>query len=169
MSHDHLLLQIRRAVAEYERILIAERMRRERLAKLRAGLLLPWTYPPYDYHLHPDRPRDPRGVTLDPAEAAVVAELFALYRERGSSLIKLAMHLDARGVPTPSGAPRWSSPTIRGNLRNSTYMGQVLRNAPNTVRPRIAARQPIPSASLTGRPCRSQLKPGSLSGRCLPW
>jgi site-specific DNA recombinase len=123
--HDHLLLQIRGAVAEYERTLIAERMRRGRLAKLRAGLLLPWTYPPYGYRLHPDRPRDPRGVTLDPAEAAVVAELFALYREPGSSLIKLAMHLDARGVPTPSGAPRWSSPTVRGILRNPTYTGQV--------------------------------------------
>ena len=35
--HDHLLLQIRGAVAEYERTLIAERMRRGRLAKLRAG------------------------------------------------------------------------------------------------------------------------------------
>jgi site-specific DNA recombinase len=41
--HDHLLLQIRGAVAEYERTLIAERMRRGRLAKLRAGTLLPWT------------------------------------------------------------------------------------------------------------------------------
>jgi site-specific DNA recombinase len=107
--HDHLLLQIRGAVAEYERTLIAERMRRGRIAKLRAGLLLPWTYPPYGYRLSPDRPRDPRGVTTDPAEAAVVAELFALYREPGTSLMQLAMPLDARGVPTPSGRPRGSS------------------------------------------------------------
>jgi DNA invertase Pin-like site-specific DNA recombinase len=35
--HDQLLLQIRGAVAEYERTLIAERMRRGRQAKLRAG------------------------------------------------------------------------------------------------------------------------------------
>ncbi|MCW2241926.1 recombinase family protein [Azospirillum canadense] len=123
--HDHLLLQIRGAVAEYERTLIAERMRRGRLAKLRAGLLLPWTYPPYGYRLHPDRPRDPRGVTLEPAEAAVVAELFALYREPGTSLMDLARHLDARGVPTPSGKPCWSCPTIRGILCNPTYIGQV--------------------------------------------
>jgi site-specific DNA recombinase len=39
--HDHLLLQIRGAVAEYERTLIAERMRRGRLAKYRAGVLVP--------------------------------------------------------------------------------------------------------------------------------
>ncbi len=123
--HDHLLLQIRGAVAEYERTLIAERMRRGRLAKLRAGLLLPWTYAPYGYRMSPDRPRDPRGVAADPAEAAVVAELFAMYREPGTSLMQLAMRLDARGVPTASGTPRWSSPTIRGILRNPTYTGQV--------------------------------------------
>ena len=123
--HDQLLLQIRGAVAEYERTLIAERMRRGRLAKLRAGLLLPWTYAPYGYRMSPDRPRDPRGVTTDPAEAAVVAELFALYRKPGTSLMQLAMHLDAHGVPTRSGTPRWSSPTIRGILRNTTYTGQV--------------------------------------------
>ena len=44
---------------------------------------------------------------------------------RARSLMQLAMHLDARGVPTPSGTPRWSSPTIRGILRNPTYTGQV--------------------------------------------
>ena len=44
--HDQLLLQIRGAVAEYERTLIAERMRRGRLSKLQAGLMLPWTRPP---------------------------------------------------------------------------------------------------------------------------
>jgi site-specific DNA recombinase len=123
--HDHLLLQIRGAVAEYERTLIAERMRRGRLAKLRAGALLPWTYAPYGYRLSPDRPRDPQGVVADPAEAAVVAELFAMYREPGTSLMQLALHLDARGVPTPRDRPRWSSPTIRGILRNPTYTGQV--------------------------------------------
>jgi len=123
--HDHLLLQIRGAVAEYERTLIAERMRRGRLAKLRAGALLPRTYPPYGYRLSPDRPRDPAGVTIDPAEAAVVAELFAMYREPGTSLMQLAMRLDARGVPTPRDRPRWSSPTIRGILRNPTYTGHV--------------------------------------------
>jgi site-specific DNA recombinase len=43
--HDQLLLQIRGAVAEYERSLIAERMRRGRLQKYQAGGLLPWTHP----------------------------------------------------------------------------------------------------------------------------
>src|SRR5579864_5674369 len=91
--HDQLLLQIRGAVAEYERTLIAERMRRGRLAKLRAGVLLPWTRAPYGYRLHPERPRDPAGVRVEEAEAATVRELFARYLESGSSLAGLAKRL----------------------------------------------------------------------------
>src|SRR4051794_11515055 len=48
-----------------------------------------------------------------------------MYREPGTSLARLALQPDRRGVPTPSGAPRWSSPTIRGILRNPVYTGQV--------------------------------------------
>jgi site-specific DNA recombinase len=70
--HDQLLLQIRGAVAEYERSLIAERMRRGRQAKLRSGTLLPWTYAPYGYLLDPERPRDPSRVRLDPVKAEIV-------------------------------------------------------------------------------------------------
>jgi site-specific DNA recombinase len=69
--HDQLLLQIRGAVAAYERTLITGRMRRGRLCKLRAGVLLPWTRPPYGYRVDPERPRDPAGVRLDEAEATI--------------------------------------------------------------------------------------------------
>jgi site-specific DNA recombinase len=123
--HDQLLLQIRGAVAEYERTLITERMRRGRLTKLRAGLLLPWTRPPYGYRLHPDRPRDPSGVTVDAAEAAVVAELFATYLQPDATLASLAKALQRRKLPTPLRKGGWTSPTIRGILRNPTYTGTV--------------------------------------------
>src|SRR3712207_2941233 len=91
--HDQLLLQIRGAVAEYERSLITERMRRGRLRKLEAGLLLPWTKPPYGYRVDPERPRDPAGVRREEGEAAVVAEMFAWYAEEGRSLFGLAQKL----------------------------------------------------------------------------
>src|ERR687885_1975225 len=97
--HDHLLLQIRGAVAEYERTLIAERMRRGRLAKLRAGLLLPWTKPPYGYRVDPERPRDPAGVRRDEVEAALAAEMFAWYAEEGRSLFGLARKLRHEEIP----------------------------------------------------------------------
>src|SRR3954471_4598368 len=150
---DQLLLQIRGAVAEYERTLIAERMRRGRQAKLRAGCLLPWTRPPYGYRLDPGRPRDPAGVTLEPAEAAVVRELFAGYLEGHASLFGLAKRLQGLGVPSPRGRPRWSPATLRGLLTNPTYTGQVYAGRWRARAPRIrrSATHPI------GRPSDSSV------------
>jgi site-specific DNA recombinase len=88
------------------------------------GGLLPWTRAPYGYRTDPDRPRDPAGVRLEPAEAAVVAELFARYREEGVSLVRLALELSTRGTPTPRGHWRWNQTTLRGLLSNPTYIGQ---------------------------------------------
>jgi site-specific DNA recombinase len=102
--HDQLLLQIRGAVAEYERILIAERMRRGRQMKLKAGALLPWTIPPYGYRSAPDRPRDPSGVQIEPVEGAIVRELFSRYLEDKGTLLSLAKHL----LQHPS-VPSWKS------------------------------------------------------------
>ncbi len=73
--NDQLLLQIRGAVAEYERTLIAERMRRGRLAKLRTGQLLPWVRVPFGYRTDPDHPRDPVGLRIAEYEAAIVGQM----------------------------------------------------------------------------------------------
>src|SRR5215470_12893847 len=98
--HDQLLLQIRGAVAEYECVLITERMRRGHLHKLQAGMLLPWTVPPYGYRLGLERPRDPAGVWVEPGEGLWVQEIFARYLAPGSSLDGLAKWLMAQRVPT---------------------------------------------------------------------
>jgi site-specific DNA recombinase len=123
--NDQLLLQIRGAVAEYERTLLSERMRRGRLAKYKAGLLLPWTHVPYGLRVDPDRPRDPAGVSLEEAKAAVVAEIFAAYLEPGASLFGVSRHLRDMGVPAPRGGKAWSTATLRGILTNPVYAGRV--------------------------------------------
>ena len=126
--HDQLLLQIRGAVAEYERTLIAERMRRGRQARLRAGTLLPWTTPPFGYRLDPDRPRLASAVRVDPGEAALVAQLFDWYLEPQGTVYRLARRLTDLGVPTPRGGPRWNTASVRGILRNPAYAGRALSN-----------------------------------------
>jgi len=135
--HDQLLLQIRGAVAEYERSLICERMRRGRLAKLQAGTLLPWTRAPFGYRLDPERPRDPAGVRLDAAEAAVVAEIYAWYLQPGHSLYSVARRLRALGHLSPSGKAVWGAATIRGILLNPTYTGQVYAGRTHSRPPHI--------------------------------
>jgi site-specific DNA recombinase len=143
--HEQLVTQIRGAVAEYERTLIADRMRRGRMARLRSGQLLPWTRAPYGYRLHPERPRDPAAVQIDPVAAVVVQELFAAYAAGGVMLHTLAAQLTARGVPTPTGRPIWQSTTIRGLLTNPAYKGQAasgrLRTTP--ARRRKSALEPV--------------------------
>jgi site-specific DNA recombinase len=123
--HDHLLLQIRGAVAEYERTLIADRMRRGRQAKIRSGQLLPWTVPPYGYVLDSEYPRDPRRLRLDPVKGAVVTEIFAWYTDphAPSTLYAVAKRLSEAQIPTPMGKPRWNVASVRGILCNPVYTG----------------------------------------------
>ena len=75
--HDQLLLQIRGAVAEYDRTLIADRMRRGRQATWRRGPRLPWSVPPDGDGMDPERPRDPQRRRLDPVKAAVITHILA--------------------------------------------------------------------------------------------
>jgi site-specific DNA recombinase len=143
--HDQLVLQIRSAVAEYERTLIAERMRRGRQMKLRAGLLLPWTTTPYGYRVAPERPRDPAGVRIDSAEGAVVRELFTRYLEAHETLRGLVKYVLELGLPSPRGRARWSAASVRGILTNPAYAGQVYsgRKRMRPARARRSATHPI--------------------------
>ena len=145
--HDQLLLQIRSAVAEYERTLIAERMRRGRQAKLRSGQLLPWTRAPYGYLLDPDRPRDASRVRIDPVQAAVVEQMFAWYTDPGQtpSLDEVAKRLSEAQIPTPRGGKRWHVASVRGMLRSPTYTGVAYsgRSRPAPARRRKSALQPV--------------------------
>src|SRR6266536_635109 len=139
--HDPLVLQIRGAVAEYERTLIAERMRRGRQAKIRSGQLLPWSRVPYGYRGHPERPRDARLLTIDPVQVAIVEELFQTYADGGVSLYQLALRLTQRGVPSPTGGAHWTANTIRLILLNPCYTGTACANR---VRTRPATRRKSP-------------------------
>src|SRR5262249_15236111 len=144
-----LLLQIRGAVAEYERTLITERMRRGRHARLRAGTLLPWTRPPFGYRLDPGRPRDAAAVRVEPGEAALAAAVRLVPAAAGTPV---SAHCAAGrpGVATPTGKPRWTVASVRGILRNPAYAGRALTN-----RTRVAPARGRRSALLPAGPGES--------------
>jgi site-specific DNA recombinase len=131
--HDQLLLQIRGAVAEYERSLISERMRRGRLAKLKAGVLLPWTRAPYGYRVDPMRPRNPAGVRLEPNEAAIVQQIFTWYLEEGTTLLMVFERLRTAQIPSPKGWSVWVPSSIRRILKNEVYIGTAFGNRFETI------------------------------------
>jgi site-specific DNA recombinase len=151
--HDQLLLQIRGAVAEYERTLIADRMRRGRQMRVRCGQLLPWVKAPYGYIQDAERPRDPQGVRVDPVAAAIVEQIFAAFTDpqHPASLYRVAKQLSDAGIPTPNNQSRWNVSTIRGILRSPVYTGQAMygRTRPVAARRRKSALQPIGSGVST--------------------
>ena len=155
--HDQLLLQIRGAVAEYERNLIADRMRRGRQAKLKGGTMLPWTIAPYGYLLDVERPRDPNRVQVDPVRAEIVKQIFDWYTDAKSpvSLYGIAKQLSDDGILTPSGGIRWNVASVRGILRNPSYTGTAYsgRTQPAPARQRKSALKPIgPGQSIQPAP-----------------
>jgi site-specific DNA recombinase len=155
---DALLIQIRGAVAEYERTVIADRMRRGRLAALRAGRMLPWSIPPFGYRADPLRPRDPEALRVDEGEAGVVRRIFEGYVEEGLTLYGIARRLTEEGVPTAKGKAVWSSSTVHRILTNPVYSGVAYGNRKQGV----PARRRYP---LLGREPRGE---GGLSKRLRP-
>jgi site-specific DNA recombinase len=145
--HDQLLLQIRGAVAEYERTLIADRMRRGRQMRVQNGQLLPWTKAPYGYILDAERPRDPQRVRVDVVAAAVVEQIFAAFTDpqHPATLYRVAKQLSDARIPTPTGRIRWNVATIRGILRSPVYTGRAMygRTRPVAACRRKSALQPI--------------------------
>ncbi|HEX9869449.1 MAG TPA: recombinase family protein, partial [Candidatus Tectomicrobia bacterium] len=123
--HDQLLLQIRGAVAEDERTLIADRMRRGRQAKLRRGPRLPWSVAPYGDVRDSERPRDPQRLRLDPVNAAVIPQILAWSTDpqTPATLYRVAKRLTDDHIPTPRGGLRWNVASVRGILRSPVYTG----------------------------------------------
>lgn len=133
--HDQLLLQIRGAVAEYERALIADRTRRGRLARRRAGQLLPWVNTPYGYRCDPQPPRDPARLRIEETAASVIRQMFAWYAEEGLSMPAIAARLTRLGLPPSRGGPHWNPATVKGLLSNEVYAGTAYGNRDYTVEP----------------------------------
>src|SRR5919202_4997760 len=92
---DQLLLQIQGAVAEYERALLAERFRRGKLQKARAGQFV-GVHAPYGYRRLPRRDGAAGRLVVDEAEAEVVRRPLTLH----------ALRLADRGAADAAADPR---------------------------------------------------------------
>jgi site-specific DNA recombinase len=122
-----LLTQVQGVIAEYERAKIAERNRRGKLWRARAGEVITWKAP-YGYRRIP-RVGDVAAhlETYEP-EAAVVRRIFDDRVSGGHSIREIARRLNADGITSPSGQAVWSTSTISGLLRNQVYVGRLYYN-----------------------------------------
>jgi len=74
----------------------------------------------YGYKLNPYG-----ELTINPDEAQIVCWIFERYLS-GDSLGKIAAGLEKRGIPSPTGKPKWSREAIDKLLSNEKYTGRVL-------------------------------------------
>lgn len=122
---DELLLQFQGMIAEYERAQIAERSRRGKIHRARAGDVSVLSGAPYGYRYV--RKTDTRAAYYEviESEGQVVREIFHLYTQEGYSIGAIARHLSEAGIPTRTGKNRWDRSTVWGMLRNPAYAGRA--------------------------------------------
>ena len=127
-----LLTQVQGAFAEYERAKIAERNRRGRLWRSRAGEVVSWKAP-YGYRRVPRDASGPARLEVFEPEAEVVRQIYDEYVNGGSSVRQVMRALNAEQVPTPTGKAEWWHSTVCRVLSNEAYIGRVYFNQTETV------------------------------------
>ena len=82
---------------------------------------------------------------IEPAEGAIVRELFARHLEDKGTLLSLVKHLLQLRLPSPRGNQRWSAASIRGLLINPVYTGKLYigRSRSRPARIRRSATHPL--------------------------
>jgi len=110
-------------IAEYERAQIAERTRRGKAHRARAGVANVLGGAPYGYrYVRRGEDADARYEIVD-EQARVVRELFRRYVEDQVAIADLVRWLASEHIPTSTGKARWDRSTIWGMLRNPAYAG----------------------------------------------
>jgi site-specific DNA recombinase len=122
---DELLRQFQGMIAEYERAQIAERCRRGKLHRARAGAVSVMARAPYGYRYVKRSEHADAIFEIDESEAPVVREIFRRYVDEGESIGAVTRWLSEQAVPTRTGAAGWNKATIWGMLRNPAYAGQA--------------------------------------------
>ncbi|HUY25761.1 MAG TPA: recombinase family protein, partial [Candidatus Saccharimonadales bacterium] len=117
-----LLTQVQGVIAEYERAKIAERNRRGRLYRARAGEPVSWNAP-YGYRRIARTEAAPAHLEVIEPEAAVVRRIFDDYVAGGHSMRQIALRFYDEKIPSPLGKPMWRFCTISRVLRDRAYVG----------------------------------------------
>jgi site-specific DNA recombinase len=133
-----LLVQIQGVIAEHERAKFAERGRRGKLYRSRAGEVLA-TKVPYGYRRVPRGAGGAAHLIIHEPEAAVVRRIFTDFLA-GHSLRHLAVTLSGEAIASPEGKPVWRLSTISRLLRNEAYAGRLYWNRTQTGYDPVAGR-----------------------------
>jgi len=149
---ERLMLQFQGMIAEYERAQIAERTRRGKRHRAKAGCVNVLCGAPYGYRYIRKSEHSQAYYEVTEAPAEVVRNIFAWYTQELLSIGAIARRLNEERIPTRSGRGLWERSTVWGMLRNPAYQGSACFG-----KTEICARQRVT------RPLRQK---GGYSRRC---
>jgi site-specific DNA recombinase len=149
---ERLMLQFQGMIAEYERAQIAERTRRGKRYRAKAGCVNVLCGAPYGYRYIKKSEHSQAYYDIVEAPAEVVRKIFAWYTQELLSIGAIARRLNEERIPTRSGRGLWERSTVWGMLRNPAYQGSACFG-----KTEICARQRVT------RPLRQK---GGYSRRC---
>ena len=122
---EQLLVQFQGMIAEYERAQIAERSRRGKRHRAKAGCVNVLSGAPYGYRYIKKSETSDSCYAVVADEAAVVLQVYQWYAQDGWSIGTIARRLSEQGVPTRYQKPRWERSAIWAMLRNPAYAGRA--------------------------------------------
>jgi len=119
-ASGRMFLKIIGIFAEFERENIIERITLACEKKVREGYTLGNFVTSYGY----DKAKGEKVQTVNPAEAEIVKEIYAMYIDGNMSYNAIAKNLNHRNIK-PKLSENWSNPSVRSVLRNPNYIGKV--------------------------------------------
>ena len=130
-------------LAKYERAKMAERSRRGKQRKAREGKVIAGRMARYGSARYGFALNDARdALVVDEEKMAVVRRIFRMVGVEGQPINAAKRMLDASGIPTATGKPRWSASTLRDIIFNDVYRPHSFEEveAPRLPRGRRATR-----------------------------
>jgi len=139
---EQLLLQFQGMIAEYERAQIAERTRRGKRYKAKAGSVNVLSGAPYGFRYIKKTETSSSYYEIIEQEAEVVRKVFELYTESWFSIGEVVRWLNDQGISTRKRISRWERSTVWGMLRNPAYVGRACFGKTESV-PRQRVTRPL--------------------------
>jgi site-specific DNA recombinase len=128
-------------LAKYERAKMAERSRRGKLRKVREGKVIAGRMARYGAARYGFAFNDAHdALIVDEEKMAVVRRIFRMVGVEGQPIFAAKRMLDAAGIPTATGKPRWSASMIRDIISNDVYRPHSFEEVRSLVSPEVAAR-----------------------------
>jgi site-specific DNA recombinase len=151
--NDQLLLQIQGAMAEYERALFQERVRRGRQQKIRAGYYLSGKSP-YGYRYIPKRDGVPGHLVIDEHEADIVRTVYHWLVDEPLTVRQIVKRLNVSGWRPRCGKAHWATSTLHHLLADPVYTGTAYFNRYHYRKPERPYRPQSPRS--TEASCKTQ-------------